>query len=85
MFAPVGCMAMTNYVLQSAVCLSLFYGFGGGRFATMSLAGLMLFSVSLFLVQMILSAVWLKLFHFGPLEWLWRWQVKGTRPSLLKT
>ncbi|MDO6822970.1 DUF418 domain-containing protein [Marinobacter sp. 1_MG-2023] len=84
MFAPVGRMAMTNYVLQSAVCISLFYGFGGGRFATMSLAALMLFSLALFLVQVVFSAVWLKLFNYGPLEWLWRWQVKGARPSLRK-
>ncbi|PFG11580.1 DUF418 domain-containing protein [Marinobacter sp. LV10MA510-1] len=83
-FAPVGRMAMTNYVLQSAVCISIFYGFGGGRFATISLAGLMLFSVVLFMTQMIVSAIWLRLFNYGPLEWLWRWQVKGKRPHLLK-
>ncbi|WP_166254725.1 DUF418 domain-containing protein [Marinobacter salicampi] len=82
--APVGRMALTNYILQSVVCIFIFYGFWGDRFATVSLAGLMAFSLALFLGQMIVSAIWLRIFTQGPLEWLWRWQVKGTRPRLFK-
>lgn len=84
-FAPVGRMALTNYILQSAVCICLFYGFGGDRFASLSLAGQMAFSLGLFVAQIILSALWLKLFTQGPLEWLWRWQLKRKRPRLLKS
>lgn len=83
-FAPAGRMALTNYVLQSAVCICVFYGFWGDRFASLSLAAQMLFSVVLFTTQMILSAIWLKLFTHGPLEWLWRWQTKRQRPPLLR-
>lgn len=82
--APVGRMALTNYMLQSAVSICLFYGFWGNRFATVSLAGLMAFSIALFLGQIIVSAIWLRIFTQGPLEWLWRWQVKGKRPRLFK-
>lgn len=83
LFAPVGRMAMTNYILQSAICISVFYGFGGDRFASLSLAGLMLFSAVLFIGQIFFSVIWLRLFNYGPLEWLWRWQVKGKRPRML--
>lgn len=82
--APTGRMALTNYILQSAVCICVFYGMWGDRFASFSLAALMLFSVVFFIAQMIFSAVWLRLFTQGPLEWLWRWQIKRKRPRLLR-
>jgi uncharacterized protein len=81
--APVGRMALTNYLLQSAVCVPLFYEFGGGWFAEMSLGRLLLFSVTLFIGQMAFSALWLAVFRQGPIEWLWRWQIKGIRPPML--
>lgn len=83
-FAPTGRMALTNYILQSVVCISIFYGFWGDRFASFSLAGQMLFCGAFFTAQMIVSALWLKIFTQGPLEWLWRWQMKGARPRLLR-
>jgi uncharacterized protein len=82
--APVGRTALTNYLLQSAICVPLFYDFGGGWFAELSLGRLLLFSVTLFAGQMIFSALWLAVFRQGPIEWLWRWQIKGERPPLLK-
>lgn len=82
--APVGRMALTNYLLQSAVCVPLFYDFGGGWFAEMSLARLLLFALGLFVGQTIFSALWLSVFRQGPIEWLWRWQIKGNSPQLLK-
>ncbi|MBJ7278844.1 DUF418 domain-containing protein, partial [Marinobacter salarius] len=51
----------------------------------LSLAALMLYSTVFFIAQMIFSAVWLRLFTQGPLEWLWRWQMKRKRPRLLRT
>jgi len=38
--APTGRMALTNYILQSAVCICVFYGMWGDRFASLSLAAL---------------------------------------------
>lgn len=83
--APTGRMALTNYILQSAVCICIFYGMWGDRFASLSLASLMLFSAVLFVIQMIFSALWLRAFTQGPLEWLWRWQIKRKRPRLLRS
>ncbi len=80
--APAGRMALTNYLLQSAVCVPLFYGFGGGWFAEVSLAHLSLFALGLFTLQVSASHLWLARFRQGPCEWLWRWQYKGSRPPL---
>ena len=71
-FAPVGRMALTNYIGQSAVCVPLFYGFGGGFFAEWSLGIQVLFVFGLFTIQVIISHIWLACFRQGPLEWLWR-------------
>jgi uncharacterized protein len=83
-FAPVGRMALTNYILQSAVFVPVFYDFGGGWFAEISLARLLLMSAGFFVLQMIFSALWLSRFRQGPLEFLWRWQVQGARPPFQK-
>jgi uncharacterized protein len=82
-FAPAGRMALTNYVAQSIVCVLVFYEFGFGQFAERSLGWALAFTAALFLLQLRLSDWWLKRFRQGPLEWLWRWQVKGERPVML--
>lgn len=82
--APVGRMALTNYLLQSAICVPLFYRFGGGLFAQFSLGALLLFVCALFTAQIAASALWLRYFTQGPMEWLWRWQIKGRRPAWLR-
>jgi uncharacterized protein len=31
-------------------------------------------------VQLIVSPLWLRVFRFGPVEYLWRWATYGRRP-----
>lgn len=69
-FAPVGRMALTNYLAQTVICISIFYG-GGLIGRTGPLFGLLL-AVGIFTVQMVGSAWWLARFRYGPMEWLWR-------------
>lgn len=80
LLAPVGRMALTNYLLQSAVCVPLFYGFGLGLFAEWSLGRQMLFVLAFFAVQILLSHLWLYLFRQGPMERLWRLMI-GRKPA----
>ncbi len=70
--APVGRMALTNYLLQSVVCTLVFYGYGLGYFEQLPRAWQVPFAVALFSVQVWLSHWWLQRFRFGPMEWLWR-------------
>jgi len=69
--APVGRMALTNYLLQSVVCSLVFYGYGLGHWG-IPRAQQAVFCFALFAVQIVLSAAWLRYFRFGPMEWVWR-------------
>lgn len=71
-FAPVGRMALTNYLMQTVVCLLIFYPIGGGLIGRTGPALGLVIAVALFGVQMVVSRLWLSQFRFGPMEWLWR-------------
>jgi uncharacterized protein len=81
--APAGRMALTNYLAQSLISILVFYDFGFGLFGGRSLGWALAFSAALFLLQLRVSGWWLGRFRQGPLEWLWRWQVKGARARFL--
>lgn len=70
--APVGRMALTNYLLQTVVCVTLFYGFGFGWFGAVGATGATLIALTIFAIQIVLSTVWLSFFAYGPMEWIWR-------------
>ena len=71
-FAPVGQMAMSNYIFQTIISITVFYGIGFGFAFDLSLWIIILIALFIFLMQIIFSTIWLKYFRFGPLEWLWR-------------
>ncbi|PPT92941.1 hypothetical protein XthCFBP4691_01760 [Xanthomonas theicola] len=70
--APAGRMALSNYLLQSLLCTTLFYGYGLGYFERLPRAWQIPFAFALFALQVALSLLWLRHFRFGPAEWLWR-------------
>ena len=72
-------MALSNYVLQSVICATLFGGFGFGLYEEVGAAGLVGLTVLIYLVQIPLSVWWLRRFQFGPIEWLWRSLTYGKR------
>jgi uncharacterized protein len=82
--ACVGRMALTNYVLQSVICSTIFYGYGFGLYEKMGPASGLLLSVLIFMFQFPLSVWWFKRFQYGPLGWLWRGLTYGKRPPFLK-
>ncbi len=79
--APVGRMAMSNYVFQSLVCALLFHSYGLGLFGRTSNLENVLIAVGLCAVQVLLSRAWLQRFAFGPLEWLLRRFVYRGQPA----
>ena len=68
----VGRMAFTNYLLHTIICTTIFYGHGLGYFGQMPRTGQALIVLEIWVLQLALSPVWLRHFHFGPMEWLWR-------------
>lgn len=67
-----GRMALTNYILQSVLATVLFYGYGFGLFGKIEATELFLIAVGSFVLQVLLSYLWLSWFRYGPLEWIWR-------------
>ena len=80
--APVGRTALTNYLLQTVICVIIFYGYGFGLFGTFGATDATLLALAVFLFQILLSAFWLKYFQYGPVEWIWRQLTYRQRLSL---
>jgi uncharacterized protein len=70
--APVGRMALTNYLMQTVICVFIFYGYGFGMFGRFGALTDTLIALAIFLFQILMSSLWLKYFNYGPVEWIWR-------------
>jgi uncharacterized protein len=71
-FVAVGRLSLSNYLLQSIVAALIFTGYGLRLYGQVGAAWGLALSVTLFAVQIPLSAWWLQHFQFGPAEWLLR-------------
>ena len=81
-FAAVGRTALTNYLLQSVLCTTLFYGHGLGWFGSVDRLGQVGLVAGVWAVQLVASRLWLLRFRFGPAEWAWRSLTYGARQPL---
>ena len=72
LFAPVGQMALSNYLGQSLICTTLFYPYAFGLFGELGAAATLPISLTIFVFQTLFSAWWLRRYRFGPAEWVWR-------------
>lgn len=70
--APVGRMALTNYLAHSVLGVAIFYGIGAGWYGRVSFTFALIGCVVVFAIQVALSRMWLSVAFFGPAEWLWR-------------
>jgi uncharacterized protein len=82
--AAVGKMALTNYIMHSIICMFVFTGVGFGLFGKLQRHELLYVVFSIWIFQLILSPIWLKYYHFGPLEWLWRYLSYLKKPAFKK-
>lgn len=83
LFAPVGRMALTNYLAQGLVYGFVLYGVGPGLGLAGRIGSFQVLSICIafFAFQMLYSHLWLARFRFGPMEWLWRALTYGERPA----
>jgi uncharacterized protein len=71
--AAVGRMAFTNYIAQSLIMTTIFWGGRGlGLFGEVDRPTLWAIVLAVWAVQLVWSPLWLSRFQMGPLEWLWR-------------
>jgi uncharacterized protein len=81
--AAVGQMALTNYLLQSLICTTIFYGYGLKLYGRVGPAYGLLLTLAIYAAQVWWSGWWLRRFRFGPMEWLWRSLTYGQRQPWL--
>jgi uncharacterized protein len=70
--AAAGRMALSNYLMQSIICTTLFYGYGCCLFGTMNRLELWGVVLAIWVFQLATSIIWLNYFRYGPAEWVWR-------------
>lgn len=71
--AAVGRMAFTNYIAQSLIMTTIFFGGRGfGLWGEVDRVTLWVIVVAIWVMQLVWSPLWLARYQMGPLEWLWR-------------
>lgn len=80
--APLGRTALSNYLAQTLIGIGVFYGVGAGVGPNHGVAAVLIAAVAVLCLQLWWSHAWLARFHYGPMEWLWRWATYGRRPRL---
>jgi uncharacterized protein len=83
--AAVGRMALSNYLLQTVICTTIFYGHGLGLFGRIDRAGQLAIVGAIWAFEVGASSLWLRYFAVGPVEWLTRWLVFKRRPSFVRS
>jgi uncharacterized protein len=81
-FVAVGRMALSNYLLQSLVCTTLYYSWGAGLYGRVNPLLGFVPTIAIYAAQVVLSVWWLRYFAMGPMEWLWRRLTYGAAPAL---
>jgi uncharacterized protein len=70
--AAVGQMALTNYVMHSVICSFVFTGYGLAMYGRWERHQVYYLVAGIWILQLIVSPLWLARYRFGPVEWLWR-------------
>jgi len=70
--APVGRLALTNYLFHGFVITAFTYQWGLGLYGEMGPFWGLMAVFAIFPLMIIASSWWIRRFQFGPIEWLWR-------------
>ena len=70
--ASIGQTALSNYIFQSLVTSIIFTGYGFRLYGRLDYYQLYMVVIAIWIVQLIITPIWLRSFKYGPLEWLWR-------------
>ena len=85
--APMGRMALTNYLCQSLVLTTIFTKPGFGLYNALSMRLALTVLLINYTVQVVVSKWWLSRFQFGPVEWIWRsatyWKIQPMRKFVI--
>ena len=79
--AAAGRMAFTNYIAQTVLCTTIFYGHGLGLFGSVARWQMLLVVFGVWGLQLWWSPLLLARYRYGPLEWGWRTLTYGRIPG----
>ena len=82
--AASGRMAFTNYLTQSLIMTSIFYGGRGGLMGEVDRPALWGIVLAVWALQLVWSPLWLSRFEMGLFEWVWRCLTHGRWVPLVK-
>ncbi|MEK4365913.1 DUF418 domain-containing protein [Paenibacillus sp. FSL M8-0212] len=71
-FEAVGRLSLTNYLMQSLICTTIFYGYGLGLFGSAGVFIGAIIALAVYGIQLWLSPLYLKKFSNGPVEYILR-------------
>ena len=75
--AAVGRMALSNYLAQSIIMTTIFYGLA--LYGELGLLPSLAILLAVWAAELLWSKPWLSRFSYGPAEWLWRRLTYGRR------
>ncbi len=85
-FSYVGRMALTNYLLQSLICTTIFYSYGFGLYGRVGPLADFFIGIVIYGLQIPFSMWWLSTHRYGPMEWVWRRLTYGSvQPAAVTT
>ncbi len=70
--AKVGKMALSNYLMQTLVCTTIFYSWGFGLFERLTELQALAIVPLVWAINVLFTNVWLARYELGPVEWAWR-------------
>ncbi len=76
----VGRMALTAYLTQSVVAAMVFVGLG--TYGAWTATSALIVVAGTWVLLLVVCPLWLRWFHLGPLEWLWRAWTYREQPAL---
>jgi|SRR5215203_2275181 len=83
--APMGRMALTNYLMQTIIGITLYYGVGFGFGGNIGPIVFIPIGLVVYSLQIAYSNWWFRYFNYGPMEWIWRQLTYGQRLPFRKT
>lgn len=85
LLGAVGRAALSNYILTSIICQTLFLWGPWKLYGQLYYFQQMIVVLGVWAVNLIVSPLWFRCFQFGPLEWLWRSLTYWRRQPFLRT
>ncbi len=85
LLAPMGRMALTNYLMQTIIGITIYYAVGFGLGGNIGPSYFISIGLCVYALQIAYSNWWFKYFNYGPMEWIWRQLTYMKKLPLKKT